>query len=103
MSQPSDRSTSHIRLLPFESPEGKTAHLITDGRATMMALLADNIETQQVEAAAAMVALTRTILEGEGKATAPELTLFLERLADCTDNVIRVAVSRGERIPEYEE
>lgn len=94
-------SPSIVRLLPFGGPEGKTAHLITDGSPTLLSLLADNIENQQIEAAAALVALTRAVLDGPGNPTAAELRLFLERLADCTDNVLRVAESRGQRIPDY--
>jgi hypothetical protein len=103
--QPSERtpsSPSVVRLLPFGGPEGKKAHLITDGSATLLALLADNIEEQQIQAAAALVALTRTVLEGEGKPDADALRMFLERLVDCTTNVLNICESRGQRIPPYE-
>ncbi|MFC9846642.1 hypothetical protein ACFWFF_39540 [Streptomyces sp. NPDC060223] len=103
MSQPSDRLPSQMRLLPFVGPEGKTAHLITDGTATMMSLLADNIENDQIEAAAALVGLTRSVLEGEEKPNTAEMRLFLERVLDCTENLLRIAESRGQRLPEYED
>lgn len=94
--------STHVRLLPFSGPEGKRAHLITDGTPTMLSLLADNIENQQIEATAALVALTRTVLEGDGNPTAAEFRLFLERLLDSTTEVLNIAESRGQRIPPYE-
>ncbi|MCX5524147.1 hypothetical protein OG342_14920 [Streptomyces bobili] len=95
--------STHVRLLPFSGPEGKRAHLITDGTPTMLSLLADNIENQQVEAAAALVVLTRAVLEGDGQPSAAELRVFLERLVECTTEVLNICESRGQRIPPYED
>ncbi|MFF8483629.1 hypothetical protein ACGFZG_09780 [Streptomyces antibioticus] len=94
--------STHVRLLPFGGPEGKQAHLITDGTPTRLSLLADNIENQQIEAAAVLVALTRSVLEGPGNPSAAELHLFLERLLDSTTEVLNICESRGQRIPPYE-
>lgn len=93
--------STHARLLPFPGPEGKRAYLITDGTPRMLSLLADSIENQQIEDAAVLVTLTRTVLEGDGARTTAELRLFLNRLLDSTTQVLNIAESRSQRIPGY--
>ena len=95
--------TTHVRLLPFGGPEGKRAHLITDGTPTPLSLLADNIENQQIEAAAVIVSLARPMVEDTASLTADELRWVARRLIESLTDVLNICESRGQRIPEYAE
>ncbi|MGW5432138.1 hypothetical protein ACWET9_33830 [Streptomyces sp. NPDC004059] len=95
--------SAHIRLLPFPGPEGKRAHLITDGSPTPLSLLADNIESQQIETATVIVELARPMVTEEAKLTADELRWIARRLIESLTDVLTIAESRGQRIPGYEE
>ncbi|MFF3879345.1 hypothetical protein [Streptomyces sp. NPDC001978] len=94
--------TSHLRLLPWSSPEGKPAHLVTDGTATALSLLADTIENQQIETAAVIVDLARPMVEDTASLTTAELRWIVRRLIESLTDVLTIAESRGQRIPEYE-
>ncbi|MEU2738130.1 hypothetical protein ABZ656_22855 [Streptomyces sp. NPDC007095] len=95
--------SAHVRLLPFSGPEGKRAHLITDGSPTPLSLLADNIESQQIETATVIVELARPMVTEEAKLTADELRWIAGRLIESLTDVLNIAESRGRRIPDYEE
>ncbi|MFE8946246.1 hypothetical protein [Streptomyces sp. NPDC007856] len=94
---------SHVRLLPWKGPEGKSAHLITDGTPTPLSLLADTIESQQIETATVIVELARPMVGEEAKLTADELRWICSRLIESLTEVLNIAESRGQRLPEYEE
>ncbi|MFD8390655.1 hypothetical protein ACFV2N_15955 [Streptomyces sp. NPDC059680] len=94
---------SVVRLLPWSGPEGKRAHLITDGTASMLSLLADKIESQQIETATVIVELARPMVGEEAKLTADELRWIAGRLIESLTDVLNIAESRGQRIPDYEE
>ncbi|MFI6355702.1 hypothetical protein ACIBJF_24205 [Streptomyces sp. NPDC050743] len=95
--------SAHVRLLPFSGPEGKRAHLITDGTASMLSLLADNIESQQIQTATVIVELARPMIAEEAKLTADELRWIARRLIESLTDVLNITESRGQRIPNYEE
>ncbi|MFK0105755.1 hypothetical protein [Streptomyces sp. NPDC091217] len=94
---------SVVRLLPFSGPEGKRAHLITDGSPTLLSLLADNIESQQIQTATVIVDLARPMLTEEAKLTADELKWIAQRLIESLTDLLNIAESRGQRIPDYED
>jgi hypothetical protein len=94
---------SVVRLLPFSGPEGKRAHLITDGSPTLLSLLADNIESQQIQTATVIAELARPMVAQEAKLTADELRWICSRLIESLTDVLNIAESRGQRLPEYEE
>ncbi|MEU2897910.1 hypothetical protein ACWC4E_11065 [Streptomyces sp. NPDC001273] len=94
---------SYVRLLPWKGPEGKTAHLITDGTPTPLSLLADKIETQQIESAAVIVELARPMVGEGGELTADELRWIAGRLIESLTDVLNIAESRAQRLPAYEE
>ncbi|CAM5268111.1 hypothetical protein SALBM135S_00108 [Streptomyces alboniger] len=98
MSQP-----SYLRLLPWKGPEGQPAHLATDGSATPLSLLADQIESQQMESAAMIVGLARPMVGKGTKVTADELRWVASRLVESLTDVLNIAESRAQRIPAYEE
>jgi hypothetical protein len=94
---------SHIRLLPWSGPEGKRAHLITDGSSTMLSRLADQIENQQIDTAAVIVELAKPMVDEEAELTADELRWISTRLIESLTDVLNICESRGERLPDYEE
>jgi hypothetical protein len=94
---------SVVRLLPWSGPEGKRAHLITDGSSTLLSRLADSIENQQIDTAAVIVELARPMVDEEAKLTADELRWIAGRLIESLTDVLNIAESRGQRIPDYEE
>ncbi|GGL72054.1 hypothetical protein GCM10010129_14610 [Streptomyces fumigatiscleroticus] len=94
---------THIRLLPWTGPEGKPAHLVTDGTATPLALLADTVENQQIETAAVILGLARPMLGEDRDLTVGELRFITRRLYESLTEVLNVAESRGQRIPPYSE
>ncbi|MFJ9098314.1 hypothetical protein ACIRJM_07465 [Streptomyces sp. NPDC102405] len=98
MSQP-----SQVRLLPWKGPEGKPAHLITDGTPTPLSLLADKIERQQIETAAVIVELARPMVGEEAKLTTDELRWIAGRLIESLTDVLNIAESREQRLPAYGE
>ncbi|WP_063817460.1 hypothetical protein [Streptomyces scabiei] len=94
---------SHVRLLPWKGLEGKSAHLITDGTRTPLSMLADTIESQQIETAAVILGLARPMVAEDAKLTADELRWIASRLIESLTDVLNIAESRGQRIPAYEE
>ncbi|MFJ1669593.1 hypothetical protein ACIOK4_24955 [Streptomyces bottropensis] len=95
-------SPSVVRLLPFSGPEGKRAHLITDGTPTPLSLLADRMEEQQIETAAVIVILAKPMVEDTASLATAELRWVTRRLESLAD-VLNICESRGQRIPEYAE
>lgn len=94
--------TSHLRLLPWSGPEGKPAHLVTDGTQTFLSQLADNVEAQQIETAAVIVNLAKPMVEDTANLSARELRWIATRLIEALTDVLNIAESRGQRIPPYE-
>ncbi|GGV87049.1 hypothetical protein GCM10015535_36020 [Streptomyces gelaticus] len=94
---------SVVRLLPWSGPEGKPAHLITNGTASMLSLLADKIENQQIETATVIVELARPMVGEEAKLTADVLRWIAGRLIESLTDLLNIAESRAQRIPDYEE
>ncbi|WP_435599989.1 hypothetical protein [Streptomyces sp. C10-9-1] len=93
---------AHVRLLPWPGPEGKPAHLVTDGTRTFFSRLADTVESRQVDAAAVILSLAKPMVEDGADLTAPELRWIARRLVESLTDVLNIAESRGRRIPPYE-
>ena len=91
------------RLLPWTSPEGKPCYLSTDDRG-YLSTLADSIETVQL-------GMGQELLEYAREATAPgaptlsatEYRWLACRLTEALADALRVADSRGQRLPDPEE
>ncbi|MEU1595407.1 hypothetical protein ABZ468_21670 [Streptomyces sp. NPDC005708] len=94
--------TNHLRLLPWSGPEGKPAHLITDGTETYLARLADRAEAQMIETAAVILGLTKPMIEESANLPAHELRWAARRLIESLTDVLNICESRGQRIPPYD-
>lgn len=91
-------SPSTLRLLPWRSPDGKPCYLSTDENGGYLSRLADDMEAMQLATAEDILNLTRPVLADP---TAPytEVRYAGLRLAECLTDALRVAESRGLRLP----
>jgi hypothetical protein len=83
-----------LRRLPW-TEDGRPAFL--SGNDGPVSRLADEVEAQQVEAAAVVLALAREML-ASGRMTLPEATWVNRRLTECLRDALDVAESRGARL-----
>ncbi|MFF1896865.1 hypothetical protein [Streptomyces sp. NPDC058206] len=96
---------SHVRLLPWCGADGQPAHLVTDGTdgtESRLSRLADSIEATQLDTGREVLKLSRAMLQNLERPTAGELFYVTQRLTECFTDALRVAESRGLRIPAYE-
>ena len=89
---------NELRLLPWTGPNGKPCYLSTDDNASYLSRLADNTEAMQLGLAAALVAHSQEALS-EDEIEPEELRRLTADLADALKDVLRVATSRGRRLP----
>ncbi|MDT0543820.1 MULTISPECIES: hypothetical protein [Streptomyces] len=87
-----------LRLLPWSDPDGKPCYLATDGGNSPLSRRADEIEALQVSMGRELLGHARALL-GDRKADARELRFLADRLCEALRDVLRVAESRGGRLP----
>lgn len=88
-----------LRLLPWSGPEGKPCFLSTDDSNSHLSRLADTTEGMQLGLAAELLDCASEVL-GDGKATPPEeLRALAADLTRALRDTLRVAESRGHRLP----
>ncbi|GAA2340235.1 hypothetical protein GCM10010246_26480 [Streptomyces cuspidosporus] len=91
---------TRLRLLPWPGPNGQRAYTPDDCPDGRIARLADRVEAEQLSTAEAVLSLSRGML-GTGLPIEPdECTYLMKRLSECLEDMIRVAESRGGRLPE---
>jgi hypothetical protein len=94
-----DPTPTVCRLLPWPSPDGKTAYLVTDDPGGMLSLLADGVEETQIETARHVLALARQMVEDQDiRMTGDEYAFVTRRLTECVYDLLRIADSRGARL-----
>ncbi|MDX3523858.1 hypothetical protein [Streptomyces scabiei] len=86
------------RLLPWPSPEGKPCYLVTDRHGGPLSRLADELEATQLATGTDVLNLARTVLE-DPASPYTEVRYAGIRLAECLTDALRVAESRGARLP----
>ena len=106
MSIPSDIPNSthgkvRLRLLPWTTPDGKPCYLSADSHDSRLSLLADDIEAAQLDSGEQVLAGTKAVL-ADPKAGERAVRFALTRASESLGDVIRIAVSRGARIPGSE-
>lgn len=96
--------SSSLRLLPWATPEGKPCFLSPDSAGGVLSRLADEMETAQTNAAGEVLEGAKAVL-GDPNADSRELRFALARVNEVLADVLRVAQSRGARLPapDYEE
>ncbi|MFD4553266.1 hypothetical protein ACFWP5_02930 [Streptomyces sp. NPDC058469] len=89
--------TGRPRLLPW-TEEGKPALLSTDDAGGIMSRLADNYESAMLEAGEELLAEAAKVL-GDPVTPTVEVRYMAVRLSESLAGVLRVAESRGQRLP----
>jgi hypothetical protein len=90
-----------LRLLPWTTPEGNPCYLSTDSDDSRLSRLADDLEEAQLDSAEQVLAGAMAVL-ADPKAGERAVRFALTRAAECLADMLRIAVSRGERIPRRE-
>ncbi|MFD8094247.1 hypothetical protein [Streptomyces malaysiensis] len=87
------------RLLPWPGPAGKPCYLVsdTDG-AGYLSRMADEMEAVQLQMGTELIGHARLLLR-DRKADARELRYLSNRLIEALQDVLRIAESRGRRLP----
>lgn len=87
-----------MRLLPWAGPEGKPCFLSADGSGGYVSRLADDVEAVQLDIGAQLVGHAQALLD-DPKAHPGELRFLSARLTEALCDALRVAESRGGRLP----
>ncbi|MDI3417855.1 sulfatase [Streptomyces luteolus] len=87
-----------LRLLPWSSEDGKPCYLSSDDPHSTLSRLADDIEEEQLECGEAVLAGARAVLD-DSVAGERAVRFALARAVESLREVLRIAVSRGGRIP----
>ncbi|MGW6395604.1 hypothetical protein ACWFR1_35060 [Streptomyces sp. NPDC055103] len=91
------------RLLPWTTEDGRPCYLSTDGKG-YISTLADGIETVQLGMGHELLDYARGVLTPGAQAqSAIEYRWLACRLTEALSDALRVAQSRGERIPAPQE
>lgn len=92
------RTIGGLRLLPWITPEGKPCYLSSDGGDGRLSVLADDVEAAQLDSGEQVLTGSRAVL-ADPKAGERAVRFALTRATECLEDVLRIAVSRGGRIP----
>jgi hypothetical protein len=87
-----------MRLLPWTGTDGKPCYLSTDDPDSLLSRLADDIEAAQLASAEQVLAGAEAVLR-DAEAGERAVRFALVRALESLGDVLRVAVSRSERIP----
>ncbi|MEU6981349.1 hypothetical protein [Streptomyces sp. NPDC046371] len=90
--------TNELRLLPWSTPDGKPCYLSTDENGGPLSRLADRTEAAQLSAGAELLEHAEEVLT-DAQAEPDDLRLLAADLAGTLQDVLRVAMSRGHRLP----
>lgn len=94
--------SSPLRLLPWQSLDGKPCYLLADDNGGgYLSRLADDLEATQLATAVDVLGLARPLLD-DPVSPYTEVRYAGLRLAECLTDVLRVAESRGMRLPEQD-
>ncbi|WP_405815824.1 hypothetical protein OG241_14890 [Streptomyces sp. NBC_01390] len=94
-----DGMGARLRLLPWTTPEGGPCYLSTADPNSRLSCLADELESELLDSAEFVLAEARPLLAREG-VEERELRFTGVRLAEALGDALRIAASRGERLPE---
>ncbi|WP_405439386.1 hypothetical protein OG373_19325 [Streptomyces avidinii] len=89
---------NELRLLPWSGPDGKPCFLSSDDSTSFLSRLADNAEEKQLGSGAKILDQALELL-ADLDADPDELRLLAGDLTRALHDAIRVATSRGRRLP----
>ncbi|MFB6825123.1 hypothetical protein ACFCXA_26490 [Streptomyces virginiae] len=91
-------SYTELRLLPWPGPDGKPCFLSTDDAGGYLSRLADNTEAIQLGLGAELLDHALEVL-ADSETDPDELRLLATDLTGALRDAVRVATSRGHRLP----
>ncbi|MEU7132955.1 GntR family transcriptional regulator [Streptomyces sp. NPDC046261] len=86
------------RRLPWDTADGKPCFLSTAAEGGVLSRIADDVEAEQTDTAAEVLAGAKTVL-ADSQAATHKLRFALARVTESLGDVLRVAQSRGARLP----
>ncbi|MEV5346264.1 hypothetical protein [Streptomyces achromogenes] len=92
---------AELRLLPWTSPDGKPCYLSTDHDDSRLSRLADDVEAAQLRSGEQVLAGARAVL-ADRAAGERAVRFALTRAGESLEEVLRIAHSRGARLPAYD-
>ncbi|GAA3543088.1 hypothetical protein [Streptomyces osmaniensis] len=87
-----------LRLLPWTTLDGNPCYLSADSDHSTLSRLADDLEAAQLGSGEQVLVGARAVLADPG-AGERAIRFALTRAVESLDDVLRVAVSRGHRMP----
>ncbi|MFD9863717.1 hypothetical protein [Streptomyces alboflavus] len=90
--------TGKLRLMPWPDERGRACYLSTDNENGFLSRVADQVEATQLGMASDLLDHVDDLLSGE-EATAEQLRYCVTQLQGSLRETLRVADSRGERLP----
>lgn len=90
-----------LRLLPWTTPEGNPCYLSADSDGSRLSQLADDLEAAQLDSGEQVLAGAKAVL-ADPRAGERAVRFALTRATECLADLLRIAVSRGERIARRE-
>ncbi len=91
-----------LRLLPWSDERGNPCYLKSQNSTGRVSRLADRIEEQQLATGVQLLAFAKDMLRNR-RTSATELHFLGTRLSESLHDALRVADSRGGRLPVPEE
>ncbi|MFF7650685.1 hypothetical protein ACFZCY_12645 [Streptomyces sp. NPDC007983] len=91
-----------LRLLPWSNPDGRPCYLDSEHGNSRLNRWADEVEALQMAMGTDLLDHAHALL-GAPKADVRELRFLAERLCEALRDVLRVAESRGIRLPASDE
>ncbi|MEV0266773.1 hypothetical protein AB0I49_36245 [Streptomyces sp. NPDC050617] len=91
-----------LRLLPWSDERGNPCYLKSSSGTGRVSRLADRLEAEQLSTGVQLLSFARDMLRNE-RTSAIELRFLGTRLSESLHDALRVADSRGARLPVPEE
>ncbi|MFE2939454.1 hypothetical protein ACFXKG_10420 [Streptomyces sp. NPDC059255] len=90
---------SHARLLPWTRDDGRPCYLMSASGDGYVSRLADRMESVQLDTGAEVLRCARSLITDQ-RTTSRQLRFVATRLSECLTDVLRIAESRGARLPQ---
>ncbi|MFJ2258481.1 hypothetical protein ACIOKD_09025 [Streptomyces sp. NPDC087844] len=94
-----DGMGARLRLLPWTTPEGAPCYLSTDDSGSRLSRMADELEADLLDSAEFVLTQAKPLLAERGVG-GPGVALHGVRLAEALGDALRIAASRGARLPQ---
>ncbi|MEV8426996.1 hypothetical protein [Streptomyces niveus] len=94
--------STQARLLPWPGEDGQRAYLVTGDGRSYLSTLANEMEEVQLQTGATLLDHAAAMLRDD-KVSTRELRFLSTRLSEALRDALRVAESRGSRLPSPDE